>query len=130
MTTTNRTKKKSDQETVGRGHPRNLAMGSGSEKQTAAPWIIDLIVWISSRMETILTKGNSFPKSHSRQMSKGPHALFLTSSVSFVTMEPDSLCFHHFFPSQLLLILGPRVPGLSHSVKPVSNDPSVNLLNT
>lgn len=43
-------------------------------------------------------------------------------------MEPDSLCFHHF-PSQPFLILGPRVPGLSHSVKPVSNDPSVNLLS-
>ena len=41
---TGQKKKKSDQETVGRGHPRNLAMGSGSEKQTAAPWIIDLIV--------------------------------------------------------------------------------------
>lgn len=34
----------SDQETLGGGHPRNLAMESGSEKQTVVPRIIDLIV--------------------------------------------------------------------------------------
>ena len=90
-------------ETVRRGHSRVW-------KTKSILWFIDLIIWVSSRMETLFNKKKFFPHFILQADGLGSTLPFLHSLCVFHDYITRFSTYHHHshFPSQPLLIPEPQ----------------------